>query len=54
MPVTVKKRDGGYVVSTPGGVKAKHTSMQKAMSQRRLLNAVDHDWKPTRKIRKNG
>ena len=48
MPVTVKKVDG-YRVSTPGGVKAKHTTARKAMAQRRLLNAVEHGWKPTGK-----
>ena len=48
MPVRIEKKDG-YRVSTPGGVKAKHTSFRKAMSQKRLLNAVDHGWKPTGK-----
>lgn len=48
MPVSIRKREGGYSVSTPGGVKAKKTSKKKAMKQRRLLNAVDHGWKPTR------
>ena len=49
MPVTVTKKDGGYSVSTPGGVKAKHTTKRKAMAQQRLLNAVEHGWKPTGK-----
>lgn len=48
MPVTVKKADGGYQVSTPNMVHAKHTTLEKAMSQKRLLNAVEHsDWRPT-------
>lgn len=46
MPVIVKKADGGYSVSTPSGTKAKKTTLAKAMAQRRLLNAVDHGWKP--------
>ena len=48
MPVTVKKVDG-YRVSTPGGVKAKHTTKAKAKAQERLLNAVEHGWKPGKK-----
>lgn len=40
-----------YRVSTPGGVKAKATSLKKALAQRRLLNAVDHGWRPTGKKR---
>ena len=46
MPVTIKKVDG-YRVSTPHGVKAKHTTKRKAEAQKRLLNAVEHGWKPT-------
>lgn len=49
MPVKVSKVKGGYSVRTPGGVKAKRTTKKKAMSQRRLLNAVEHGWKPTGK-----
>lgn len=46
MPVTVKKEDG-YRVSTPGGTKAKNTTLAKAKAQKRLLNAVEHtDWRP--------
>jgi len=48
MPVTIKKVDG-YRVSTPHGVKAKHTTKKKAKAQKRLLNAVEHGWKPTGK-----
>ena len=46
MPVKVKKLDGGYRVSTPGGVKSKKTTKRKAMRQRRLLNAVEHGFAP--------
>lgn len=56
MPVKISKVDG-YRVSTPHGVKAKHTTKAKAESQRRLLNAVEHGWKPTgakAKSRKKG
>ena len=48
MPVKIKKVDG-YQVKTPHGVKAKHTTKAKAESQKRLLNAVEHGWKPTGK-----
>lgn len=49
MPVSIEKTDGGYRVSTPHGVKAKHTTRRKAKAQERLLNAVDHGWNPTGK-----
>jgi hypothetical protein len=43
MPVTVKRlKSGKYRVSTPGGVKAKSTSMKKAKSQERILNMAEH------------
>ena len=48
VPVKIKKVDG-YRVSTPHGIKAKHTTMAKAQRQKRLLNAVEHGWKPTGK-----
>lgn len=48
MPVKVKKVNS-YQVSTPGGVKAKGTTKKKAEAQKRLLNAVEHGWKPTEK-----
>ena len=47
MPVTVSKSDGGYRVSTPHGVHAKNASLKNAMAQKRLLNAVDHGWRPS-------
>jgi hypothetical protein len=47
MPVSISKHGGKYQVSTPHGVKAKGTTLAKAKSQERLLNAVDHGWKPT-------
>jgi len=50
MPVKIEKLPGDEVrMSTPGGVKAKHTSFQKAMAQKRLLNAVEHGWTPGRR-----
>lgn len=50
MPVKVrKKKDGTYTVSTPSGTKAKSTTKAKAEAQERLLNAVEHGWKPTGK-----
>ncbi len=51
MPVRIRKlKEGGKVrVSTPGGVKAKSTTMAKAKRQKRLLNAIEHGFKPTGK-----
>lgn len=49
MPVKVTKHGKGYQVRTPGGVKAKHTTKAKAEAQKRLLNAVEHGFKPTGK-----
>lgn len=49
MPVSIKKTGNRYRVSTPGGVKAKGTTKTKATRQKRLLNAVEHGWKPTGK-----
>jgi hypothetical protein len=50
MPVKIIKVKGdGYKVSTPNGVKAKGTTKKKAESQKRLLNAVDHGFKPTKR-----
>ena len=43
------KNKGKYRVRTPGGVKAKAATKGKADSQIRLLNAIDHGFKPTGK-----
>lgn len=47
MPVKISKKDGDYSVRTPHGIKSKGTTLKKAKAQERLLNAVDHGWKPT-------
>jgi hypothetical protein len=52
MPVKVRKVNGGYKVSTPSGVKSRKTTKTKAKAQERLLNAVEHGWKPTKKTGK--
>lgn len=50
MPVRIRKLKGGKVrVSTPGGVKSKKTTLKKAKAQKRLLQAVEHGFKPTGK-----
>ncbi len=50
MPVKITKNKGGsYRVSTPHATHAKHTSKRNAERQARLLNAVDHGWRPTGK-----
>lgn len=47
MPATVtKNKNGDYSVRTPNGVHARHTSKRKALAQARLLNAIDHGFKP--------
>lgn len=51
MPVSIRKANG-HQVSTPGGVKAKGTTLRNALRQKRLLNAIDHGWKPTKKKKK--
>lgn len=49
MPVKIQKNpDGSFRVSTPHGVKAKHTSAANAKKQKRLLNAVEHGFVPTK------
>lgn len=47
MPVKVAKTGCGYKVSTPSGTKAKCTTKEKAEAQKRLLDAVEHGWKPS-------
>ena len=49
MPAKIKKVGSGYQVKTPNAVHAKHTTKAKAEAQARLLNAIDHGWKPTGK-----
>jgi hypothetical protein len=46
MPYKVSKKDGGYEVRSPSGVKAKRTSKAKAKKQVRLLNAIEHGFDP--------
>lgn len=49
MPATIKKvGKGRYQVRTPNQVHARSTTAAKARSQQRLLNAIDHGWKPDR------
>jgi len=53
MPISIRKKSSGkFSVSTPHGVKAKATSFANAKAQERLLNAVEHGWKPTGKKKK--
>lgn len=49
MPAKVTKTKSGYRVTTPNGVHAKSTSKSKALKQQRLLNALDHGWKPAKR-----
>jgi hypothetical protein len=52
MPVKVKKVKGGYRVSTPNRVHAKKTSKKKAEVQKRLLNAIEHGFVPSKRKRR--
>ena len=49
MPVKIRKTKGGYRVSTPNGVHALTFTKAKAMAQARLLRAVEHGWKPSKR-----
>lgn len=54
MPVKKRRLPSGLVrVSTPGGVKAKAATPENAAKQERLLNAVEHGFKPTRRKRRS-
>ena len=47
MPVKIKKLKGGkYRVSTPGGVKAKGTSLKGAKAQETIINMHEHGLSP--------
>jgi hypothetical protein len=52
MPVTVKKKGKKFEVRTPSGVKAKGTTKKKAKAKERLLNAIDHGFKPDKAKKK--
>ncbi len=49
MPVKVRKTKGGYKVTHGGKTSAKRTTKKKAEKQKRLLNAIQHRWKPSKK-----
>lgn len=49
MPVTVRKIDGKYSVTTPNQTHAFGTTRKKAERQANLLRAIDHGWHPTGK-----
>ena len=41
MPVKIKKVKGGWQVSTPNGIKARHTTLEKAEAQKKIIDAAD-------------
>ena len=49
MPAKIKKVGKKFQVKTPNAVHAKATTKKKAQAQQRLLNALEHGWKPTGK-----
>ncbi len=46
MPVKITKTKSGYRVTTPKGTKSRYTTRKKAEAQKKLLNAIDHGYKP--------
>jgi hypothetical protein len=47
MPTKIRKTGKDeFQVSTPSGVKAKGTTKEKAQRQKRLLDAIEHGFKP--------
>ena len=55
MPYKVSKTKGGkYAVTGPSGTHAKGTTKKKAVAQKRLLQAVEHGFKPPAKAKKKG
>lgn len=52
MPVTIEREEDGYTVRTPGGVKGRKMTLRDAKAQARLLRAIDHGWRPTRRGRR--
>ena len=49
MPTKIRKVKGGFRVSTPHGTKAKKTSRSKAKKQKRLLDAIEHGFRPRKR-----
>ena len=50
MPYQMSKlKSGKYQIKGPSGVHAKGTSKAKADAQMRLLQGIEHGWKPTGK-----
>jgi len=45
----IKTGKSTYKVKSPSGTRAKHTTKSKAMAQIRLLQGIEHGWKPTKK-----
>lgn len=50
MPYKMTKADG-YRVTSPHGIKAKHTTKAKAQSQMKLLRGVEHGMVPRRRMK---
>jgi hypothetical protein len=46
MPYLITRADHGFRVTSPHGVKAKHTTKAKAMAQVRLLQMKEHGITP--------
>ena len=49
MPVKITRAGLKYKVTSPGGTKAKATTKALAQSQKRLLNALEHGWRRSKK-----
>ena len=49
MPYKLRSVNGGYSVTSPHGTKSKRTSKSKAKKQIKLLQAIEHGWKPSKR-----
>jgi hypothetical protein len=55
MPVSItKNKNGSYKVSTPNGVHAKHTTLENALAQKKIIDAADAGHPFTKKRRLGG
>ena len=52
MPYKMREVKGAFKVTSPHGTKAKRTTKKKAMRQMKLLRALEHGWKPSRRGKK--
>jgi hypothetical protein len=56
MPASISKDQSGkgHQVKTPGGVMETKMTLRNTKKQARILNAIDHGWKPDPNYKKKG